>query len=36
MAEKAAEAEQAAAADWRAKWSAVVAGIEGVDWRWAR
>jgi hypothetical protein len=36
MAEKAAEAEQAAAADWRAKWSAVVAGDEGIDWRWER
>jgi hypothetical protein len=34
MAEKAAEAEQAAAADWRVKWSAVVAGVEGIDWRW--
>jgi hypothetical protein len=36
MAEQAAEAEQTAAADWRAKWSAVVTGVEGIDWRWAR
>jgi hypothetical protein len=36
MAEQAAEAEQIAAADWRNKWSAVVTGVEGIDWRWAR